>query len=126
MTEKDYNIQSETKFPQLEVIDVPSIVSSTKEKWINYALNNVNDDVVRLAIIEGEFHWHKHEDEDEFFFVLEGKLFIEVEEDGAKKMLELNPMQGVTIPKGVVHCPRAPQKTVVLLFEKGTTKLTGN
>jgi len=122
MTEENYNIQSVTSFGQLEVIDVPSIVSSAKEKWINYALNNVNDDVVRLAIIEGEFHWHKHDDEDEFFFVLEGKLFIELE----GKTLELNPMQGVTIPRGVMHCPRAPKKTVVMLFEKNSTKLIGD
>jgi len=123
---KNYNILQGVKFPHLELIDVGNIVKENKEKWINHTLTKVNDSLVRLAIIEGEFHWHKHDNEDEFFFVLEGKLYMDIEENGKKRTVELNPMQGITISKGVMHCPRAPQKTVIMLFENDGIISTGN
>ena len=95
------------------MIDVPVIVSECTEKWFNQTLSQVNDSVVRIGIIDGEFHWHKHDDDDEFFFVLQGNLFIELE----GSTIELNPMQGVTISKGVLHKPRAPKKVVMLMVE---------
>ena len=108
-----YNINLDTKYKHLEKIDVNSIVESNKEKWFNQTLTQVNDSFVRLGILEGEFHWHKHDNDDEFFFVLEGTLLIELE----NRTIELNPYQGVTIPKGVMHRPRAPKKSVVLMVE---------
>lgn len=123
---KNYNILQGVKFPHLELIDVGNIVKENKEKWINHTLTKVNDSLVRLAIIEGEFHWHKHDNEDEFFFVLEGKLYMDIEENGKKRTVELNPLQGITISKGVMHCPRAPQKTVIMLFENDGIISTGN
>ena len=123
---KNYNILQGVKYPHLELIDVGNIVKENKEKWINHTLTKVNDSLVRLAIIEGEFHWHKHDNEDEFFFVIEGKLLMDIEENGARRTVELNPMQGITISKGVMHCPRAPQKTVIILFENDGIISTGD
>ena len=117
MSEKfNYNQRMDIKYAHHEVINVPSIVEECTEKWFNQTLTKVNDSVARLGIVEGDYHWHKHEDEDEFFFVLEGKLFIDLE----NKTLELNPYQGATIAKGVMHRPRAPKKTVMLMVETDT------
>lgn len=122
----NYNILQGVKFPHLQTIDVTNIVKENKEKWINHTLTKVNDSLVRLAIIEGEFHWHKHDNEDEFFFVLEGKLLMDIEENEERRTVELNPMQGITISKGVMHCPRAPEKTVIMLFENDGIISTGD
>ncbi len=120
--ETNYNINLDIKYKSLEVIDVPSIVESCTEKWFNQTLTKVNDSVVRLGIIEGEFHWHKHDNNDEFFFVLEGKLIIELED----RTIELHPGQGVTVPKGVKHKPKAPVKTTMLMVETSDIIPTGN
>lgn len=120
--EYNYNIDLDVKFPHLERIDVPELVKQCKEKWSNQTLTRVNESVVRLGIVEGEFHWHKHDDDDEFFFVLEGQLLIDLE----NKTVELNPGQGVTISKGVMHRPRAPKKTVMLMMETNNIEPTGD
>lgn len=117
----NYNINLDIKHGHLEVIDIASIVEATKEKWWNQTLTQVNDSVVRLGILEGEFHWHKHDAEDEFFLVLSGTLLIDLED----KTIELGPHQGTTITKGVMHRPRAPQKVVVLMVETNTIVPTG-
>lgn len=121
-SETKYNINLDVKYEHLEKIDVDSIVLENKEKWFNQTLTQVNNSLIRLGILEGEFHWHKHDNDDEFFFVLEGILFIDLED----KTIELNPNQGVTIPKGVMHKPRALQKVVVLMVETIDIKPTGN
>ncbi len=61
------------KFPALTLVDVPSLVKACKDKWYNQTLCKVNDSVVRLGVMQGEYHWHKHDELDEFFFVLEGR-----------------------------------------------------
>ncbi len=119
---QNYNINLNIKYNHLELIDVPEIVKSNKEKWFNQTLTQVNESVVRIGIIEGEFHWHKHDNEDEFFFVLEGKLYIDLEDT----TIELEKNQGVTISKGVMHKPRAPQKVVMLMVETSGIKPTGD
>jgi mannose-6-phosphate isomerase-like protein (cupin superfamily) len=121
-TLEDYNINLEVLFGHQELIDVPSVVDSVKETWANRTLTQVNDSVVRLAMVEGEFHWHKHDNEDEFFFVLSGRLFIDLED----RTIELGPNQGTTISKGVMHRPRAPQKTVMLMVENDTIMPVGD
>jgi mannose-6-phosphate isomerase-like protein (cupin superfamily) len=83
------------KFDHLERMDINEEVKACKEKWFNQTLTKVNESVVRLGIVEGEYHWHKHDDDDEYFFVLEGQLLIDLED----RTIELNPNQGVTIPK---------------------------
>jgi mannose-6-phosphate isomerase-like protein (cupin superfamily) len=98
------------------------MVEECKYKWFNQTLTQVNDSVVRLGIVEGEYHWHKHERDDEFFFVIEGTLFIDLED----KVVELNPNQGITISKGVMHRPRAPKKVVMLMVETAEIQPTGD
>jgi mannose-6-phosphate isomerase-like protein (cupin superfamily) len=116
-----YDIDLSVKYDHHEVIDVPSIVATTKP-WANRTLTKVNDSVVRLGIIEGDFHWHKHDSDDEFFYVVEGTLFIDLED----KTIELGPNQGVTISKGVMHRPRAPKKVVMLMVETSEIEPTGD
>jgi mannose-6-phosphate isomerase-like protein (cupin superfamily) len=82
----------------------------------------VNDSWVRLGVMEGDFHWHKHDEEDEFFFVLEGRLDIELEDH----TVVLEPFQGFTVPKGVMHFPHARGRTVVLMVEKAGVVPTGD
>lgn len=117
-----YNINLDVKFNHQELIDIPTIVKNCTEKWFNQTLTQVNDSVVRIGIVEGEFHWHKHDNDDEFFFILEGKLFIDLE----GQTIELGPNQGTTISKGVMHRPRAPHKTVMLMLETSAIAPTGD
>jgi mannose-6-phosphate isomerase-like protein (cupin superfamily) len=121
-TPTNYNINLDVKYQHLELIDVPEVVKANTEKWFNQTLTQVNESVVRIGIVEGEFHWHKHDNDDEFFFVLEGQLFIDLED----KTIVLNPNQGTTITKGVMHRPRAPKKTVMLMVETSAIAPTGD
>jgi len=121
-----YNINLDVKYEHQELIDIPSIVNSVSEKWSNQTLTKVNDSVVRLGIVEGEFHWHKHDNDDEFFFVLSGTLRIEIRENGIERTVELNPNQGITISKGVMHRSCAPQKTVMLMVETSSIQPAGD
>lgn len=122
--EKQYNYVTrlDVKFEHLQKMDVNEMVKECRDKWFNQTLTQVNDSVVRIGIVEGEYHWHKHDVEDEFFFVLEGQLLIDLED----RTIELNPNQGVTISKGVMHRPRAPKKTVMLMVETNTIQPTGS
>jgi mannose-6-phosphate isomerase-like protein (cupin superfamily) len=117
-----YVTRLDVRFNHLEVVDVPAIVSECKDKWYNETLVKVNESVVRIGIVEGEYHWHKHDNDDEFFFVLEGRFFIDLED----RTIELGPQQGVTITKGIMHRPRAPQKTVMLMVETSSIQPTGD
>ncbi len=119
---KNYVTKLDIKYKHLEIIDIPELVNQVKDKWFNQSLTQVNDSVMRLGIVEGEYHWHKHDKDDEFFFVLEGKLLIDLED----RTIELNPNQGVTIPKGVLHRPRAPMKTIMLMLETKEIEPTGS
>ena len=121
-----YNINLDVQFNHQELIDIPAIVNSVTEKWSNRTLTKVNDSVVRLGIVEGEFHWHKHDIDDEFFFVLSGTLCIDIRENGNERTVELNPNQGITISKGVMHRPHALQKTVMLMVETSEIQPTGD
>ncbi len=118
----NYKQQMDIKFEHQEVIDVPAIIDLCNEKWFNQTLTKVNDSVVRIGIVEGEYHWHQHPKDDEFFFVLSGKLYIDLED----RTIELNPNQGTTITKGKLHRPRAPQKTVMLMMETASIDPIGN
>lgn len=117
-----YNINLDVLHSHLEVIDVPSIVASREDPWWNQTLTQVNESVVRLGVVQGEFHWHKHDNDDEFFYVISGRLFIDLED----RTLELGPGQGTTITKGVMHRPRAPEKTVMLMVETSAIVPTGD
>jgi mannose-6-phosphate isomerase-like protein (cupin superfamily) len=117
-------------FPALERIDLDSLVEAVRDDWHNQTLTRVNDSVVRLGVMTGEYHWHHHEAEDEFFFVLSGRFLIDLEPeaDGATpgRVVELGPRQGFTVPKGVVHRTRAPERSVILMVETAAIVPTGS
>ena len=94
-----YTIQLDDKFGKMALVDVAG-EAAAHEPWFNQTLTTVNDSVVRLGVIEGEFHWHKHDDTDEFFLVLEGELLLDFED---RETVSLKPHQGYTVPQGVVH-----------------------
>lgn len=123
MDEKEsYSIHTDIRCAPLELIDIPKIVEECKETWFNQTLCQVNDCVVRLGIIKGEFHWHKHDKEDEFFYVIDGRLFIDLED----RKVDLSPKQGFTIPKGVTHKTRAPEGAVIMMVEGSGVVPTGD
>ncbi len=106
----------------LEVIDEKALADSCQFKWFNQTLCQVNGSVVRMGVFEGEYHWHKHEEDDEFFYVLEGRLLIDLE----GRTIELAPRQGFVVPKGVRHRTRAGERTVVLMVENAGIIPTGD
>jgi mannose-6-phosphate isomerase-like protein (cupin superfamily) len=117
-----YDIHLDDKYGSLAVIDIPAEIAA-HEPWFNQTLTTVNDSVVRLGVIEGDFHWHHHEDTDEFFLVLEGELQIDFED---QPTVALKPHQGYTIPKGIVHRTRAPERTSILMVEAAGVVPTGD
>ena len=121
-SEASYSINLNTKFAPLELIDLEPLVQACQDKWYNQTLCRVNDSVVRLGIMQGEFHWHKHDNEDEFFYVVDGRFLIDLED----RTVELLPKQGFTVPRGVVHRTRAPEKTVILMIEGAGVVPTGS
>jgi mannose-6-phosphate isomerase-like protein (cupin superfamily) len=121
-TQYPYDTRLNVLHKSLEVIDEKALADAAPHKWYNQTLCQVNASVVRLGVIEGEYHWHKHDHDDEFFYVVEGKLLIDLED----KIAELGPRQGFVVPKGVLHRTRAPQRTVILMFENAGIIPTGD
>lgn len=117
-----YATHLDIRFPAMTVIDVPALVEACTDRWYNQTLCKVNDSVVRLGVLQGEYHWHKHDNDDEFFFVLEGRFIIDLE----GQSLELEAQQGYVVPKGAVHRTRAPQRAVVLMVETAQIVPTGD
>jgi mannose-6-phosphate isomerase-like protein (cupin superfamily) len=123
MTQHDgYDIHLDDKFGQLTMIDLDA-EAALHTPWFNQTLTSVNDAVVRLGVIEGDFHWHHHDDTDEFFLVLDGQLLIDLED---RDTIALNPHQGFTIPRGVEHRTRAPMRTSILMIEAAGVVPTGD
>lgn len=106
----------------LQIIDLPKIVSEVTHPWFNQTLCRVNQSVVRVGVVQGEYHWHQHDELDEFFYVVEGCLIIELE----GRTVELMPEQGFVVPRGVQHRTRAPQRTVILMVEGEAIVPTGD
>ena len=118
-----YDIHMDVKYAPLEKVDAGVLADACKEPWWNQTLCRVNDSLVRLGVFLGEFHWHKHDREDELFYVLEGRLLVDIEGRGT---VTLEPRQGVVVPRGVVHRTRAEVRTVVLMVEAATVVPTGD
>ena len=116
-----YDIETQALYQPLQHIDVGALAAA-QTPWWNRTLCAVNDAVVRLAVIEGEFHWHKHDEEDEFFYVVSGHLDVDLED----RTVGLEPDQGLTVPRGVMHRTRAPSRTVILMVEKAGVVPTGD
>lgn len=109
-------------FPALQLVDVPALAKACTDRWYNQTLCKVNDSVGRLGVMQGEYHWHKHDHDDEFFFVLQGHFFIDLEGES----IDLGPQQGYVVPKGVVHRTRAPERAVILMVETAAIVPTGD
>ena len=117
-----YATHLDIKFPALSVVDVPALVRACTDRWYNQTLCKVNDSVVRLGVMQGEYHWHKHDNDDEFFFVLDGHFIIDLE----GRSVDLQPRDGFVVPKGVVHRTRAPEPAVILMVETASIVPTGD
>ncbi|MDE1224924.1 cupin domain-containing protein [Vibrio aestuarianus] len=122
MKKDKYQNNLNVEFEHAQVIDIDKIVEASPHKWLNQTLTQVNDSVIRIGIIEGNYHWHKHENEDEFFYVISGTLFIDLE-DG---IITLEPNQAVTISRNVMHRTRAPKKVTMLMVETKEIIPTGD
>jgi mannose-6-phosphate isomerase-like protein (cupin superfamily) len=125
-----YATHLNVRFPALERIDIDSLVAEVRDAWYNQTLTRVNDSVVRLGVMTGEYHWHHHDADDEFFFVLSGRFLIDLDPaaDGVTpgRVVELGPRQGFTVPRGVVHRTRAPERSVILMVETAAIVPTGS
>jgi mannose-6-phosphate isomerase-like protein (cupin superfamily) len=117
-----YATHLDIKFPALRLVNVPALVKACTDKWYNQTLCKVNDSVVRLGVLQGEYHWHKHDHDDEFFFVLEGHFIVDLED----RSVDLQPQQGFVVPKGVRHRTRAPNRAVILMVESAAIVPTGD
>jgi mannose-6-phosphate isomerase-like protein (cupin superfamily) len=122
MSPHDYDIRLDVKYPLGTVIDVGA-EASAHEPWFNQTLAQVDDAVVRLGVLDGEFHWHKHDDQDELFLVLEGALIIDLQDAPPVK---LGPLQAYGVAKGVMHRTRAPGRAVLLMIERAGVVPTGD
>jgi len=117
-----YNTRLDVLHQPLEVIDVAGLVEACKDQWFNQTLCKVDEAVVRFGVVEGEYHWHHHQNEDEFFYVVSGRFLIDLED----RTVDLTPGKGFVVPKGVKHRPRAPERTVILMVERTGIVPTGD
>lgn len=118
-----YETHLDIKFSPLSVVDVPALVAQVRHPWYNQTLCKVNDSVIRLGVFQpGEYHWHKHDQDDEFFFVLEGRFIIDLE----GRSVELGPQEGFVVPKGIMHRTRSPERAVILMAETAAIVPTGD
>jgi mannose-6-phosphate isomerase-like protein (cupin superfamily) len=117
-----YATHLDIKFPALTTVDVPALVKACRDRWYNQTLCQVNDSVVRLGVVQGEYHWHKHDTDDEFFFVLDGHFIIDLED----RSVILQPQEGFVVPKGVLHRTRALERAVILMVETAAIVPTGD
>ena len=117
-------------FGALEKIELDPLVSGVRDQWYNQTLARVNDSVVRLGVMQGDYHWHQHDSDDEFFYVVEGRFLIDLDPaaDGTTpgRVIELTPRQGFVVPKGVIHRTRAPERSVILMIETAAIVPTGS
>jgi mannose-6-phosphate isomerase-like protein (cupin superfamily) len=117
-----YETRLNIHYQPLEIVEEKALADACTFQWYNQTLCQVNGSVVRLGVFLGEYHWHKHDEDDEFFYVVEGKLLIDLE----GRTVSLNPRQGTVVPRGVMHRTRAEQRTVVLMVENAGIIPTGN
>jgi dTDP-4-dehydrorhamnose 3,5-epimerase-like enzyme len=117
-----YATHLDIRYAPLELVDVPALVAACTDRWYNQTLCRVNESIVRLGVMQGEYHWHKHDNDDEFFFVLDGRFVIDLED----RSIELQPRQGFVVPRGVVHRTRAPERAVILMVENAGVVPTGD
>ena len=129
MSTYPYATHLDILYAPLTHIDLDPVVAGVRDQWWNQTLCMVNDSVVRLGVMQGEYHWHKHDNDDEFFYVVDGRFLIDLEpsdDDTPGRVIELRPRQGFVVPKGVVHRTRAPERSVILMVENAGIIPTGD
>ena len=117
-----YSMNTDVKHGPLEIVDVQKLQAECQEQWFNQTLCRVNACVVRLGVVTGEFHWHKHDKEDEFFYVVDGRLMVDLKD----QTFELTSQQGMLVPMGVLHRTRSPKRSVILMIEGDTVTAEGD
>ena len=117
-----YETRLNILYRALEVVDLQPLIDACQFQWYNQTLCKVNDSVVRLGVMHGEYHWHKHDADDEFFYVVEGQFIIDLE----GRSVKLGARQGFVVPRGVLHRTRAPVRSVILMVETASIVPTGN
>ena len=117
-----YETRLNIYYKPLEVVEEKELADDCQFQWYNQTLCQVNGSVIRLGVFQGEYHWHKHDEDDEFFYVVEGQLLIDLE----GRSVALEPRQGFVVPKGVLHRTSASRRTVVLMVENAGIIPTGN
>lgn len=122
VTDFPYDTRLNILAKPLEKVDLDSVAATVTHPWFNQTLCKVNDSVLRVGIVHGEYHWHKHDDDDELFYVVEGELLIDLED----RTEALGPRQAFVVPKGVMHRTRAPQRTIMLMVENAGIIPTGD
>ena len=118
-----YEIHYDALFGPLETIDVQALIDAVDVPWYNQTLIEVGGVLVRLGVMQGEYHWHRHEHEDEFFFVLDGRFDIELD---AHDTVSLGPLEGFCVPAGRLHRPVVPVRAAVLMLERAGVVATGD
>ena len=117
-------------YPALHKFALDPLIAAVQDAWYNQTLARVNDSVIRLGVMQGEYHWHEHAADDELFLVIEGRFLIDLEPqaDGVTpgKVVELGAREGFVVPKGVRHRTRAPDRAVILMLETAAIVPTGS
>lgn len=101
--------------------DYKELTKGINEEWKNFPVEFINNHAVRISVLQRDFHWHKHTKSDEFFFVIEGKLFVDFETHSE----ELAPGQMIKVPKDVMHRTRSNMRTILLCFETADNDVSG-
>ncbi len=105
----------------MKKIDFREYIERLDEPWVALDIARVNDTSLRLAKIEGEYHWHVHPKEDEFFLVLRGEITVEFKE----KAVNLKEGEGILVPKGTPHRSKSKNPSVILIIEPTRTNTRG-
>ena len=107
---------------KIEKLDYIELTKNIADDWNNFPVCEINDHVVRLSVIQRNFHWHKHLKSDEFFYVIEGQLFVDFE----NKTKEISPGQMIKVPKNILHRTRSNKRTILLCFETIDNDVSGD
>ena len=120
----NYMINYEPLFGPLQLIDLGEANKRADHPWYNQTLIEVGGDLLRLGVFAGgEYHWHKHQEQDEFFYVIHGRLRIDLE---GHDPVELTAGTAFSVPRGMLHRPVALEPTQVLMLEKSGIAVTGD
>ncbi len=107
----------------ISVINLEEKIKQIKNPWSPIEVARVNEQVVRMALVKGEFHWHKHTNEDELFYAYKGSIIIQLKD---QPDITLHEGEMVVIPKGVEHCPKSDEPAYNLLFEPSILQTQGD